>query len=362
MSLYSRAFLSPSFISKLLMQVILPAKLLIDPYEEETYEYFSDTNNKSLIWFNGNAQPASDGYHLLQHHKRQTNILCKNYPGTFGQPGSSNCPDDLFEAGYQNVRAHMHTYNIAASNIVLIGHSLGGGVAAHVANRLHQEGYPVELKIHKSFSSISAVVEDIFEKICQEYISYKYIPLVNGIVICGLSLAAIGILLTGYLASLGLLFKTIENTLGTYPLLSTGMYYSELILGGSITLITALIGSILGCVLGALLSTQLLFTDKPTLIPTRYVISAVLTAACCEIDSISQIKQIINLHPNAKIKIYNSHADQIIPMKASLYQGLPEGLRFQYGEVIRGGHNDLRLSNLLSLSQHPLPIRYNINS
>ena len=353
MSLYSRGFLSPSFISRLLMMTVLPAKTVSSPKEKSEYDDFESLDKKTLFFFNGNLQPASGNFlmskSILDKKNKRLNLFAANYPGAFGLPGTSDCVDDLFEAGYQNVRNYMHKHNIAAENITLVGHSLGGGVAAHVALRLHQAGFPVELKIHKSFSSISAVVEDlinqqildtIFNQFFKKSCPREYKPMINGLLFCGFGLASLGVLITGYLASLGVLFKAIETTLGVYPLISNGFYYSEFIIGGSLTVISLLIGLILGSVLGALLSTQLLFTDKPSLIPTRYAIGALLTAACCEMNSIAQIKQLICLNSQAKIKIYNSTTDEVIPMKASLYHSLPDDLKKTCGEVVTGTHND----------------------
>jgi Chlamydia CHLPS protein (DUF818) len=109
------------------------------------------------IVFCGNGQDAIDNNSLTRVlFGSKKNYVFWNYPGVGLSSGSANCVDDLVAAGYKQVERLLED-GVAAQDITLNGFSLGGAVATHVASLLHAKGYPVNLTVDRSFSSLAAV-------------------------------------------------------------------------------------------------------------------------------------------------------------------------------------------------------------
>ncbi len=93
----------------------------------------------------------------------KTKYIFWNYPGVGCSKGSVFHPEDLVEGAYQQVKRLMSD-GIAPKDITLHGLSLGGSVAIFAAKRLHNEGIYINLTVDRSFSSISRVLPNLWDK------------------------------------------------------------------------------------------------------------------------------------------------------------------------------------------------------
>ncbi|MGB0203507.1 MAG: alpha/beta hydrolase [Neptuniibacter sp.] len=132
-----------------------PAKTLLLPtgVGETVVTTEIKDNQKALIYFGGNAEDVSrnlesfqatfPGYSLFLMHYR-------GYGGSDGEPGE--------EGLYQDARALYDHVNQSHEDIVLIGRSLGSGVAT----RLAAETLPDKLILITPFSSVEDVASEIY--------------------------------------------------------------------------------------------------------------------------------------------------------------------------------------------------------
>lgn len=102
------------------------------------------------------------------------------------------------------------------------------------------------------------------------------------------------------------------------------------IVGGVIALVGLVAGTIAGLVFGMLLSIQLLWTDKPLMIPMTPAFSAALHSSCCEIDTVREMHRLLNAgnpvengkKEPPKISVINVIDDELINIDVSLSMGL----------------------------------------
>jgi pimeloyl-ACP methyl ester carboxylesterase len=132
-----------------------PVKTLLLPTDvgETVVTAEIKNNQKAVIYFGGNAEDVSrnlgpfqatfPGYSLFLMHYR-------GYGGSDGQPGEQGI--------YQDARALYDHVNQNHEDIVLIGRSLGSGVAT----RLASETSPAKLILITPFSSVEDVASEIY--------------------------------------------------------------------------------------------------------------------------------------------------------------------------------------------------------
>ena len=114
------------------------------------------------------------------------------------------------------------------------------------------------------------------------------------------------------------------NTLASC--LHVAIHCAVSVLGGSIALGGLVMGFVVGLLLGGLLSMQLLVTDRPYLLPTQKAFSAALTSACCEMDSVAALNDVLACDDESmrhvRIQVHNILHDPVIPATAALNSGL----------------------------------------
>ena len=349
--LFERGLMTPSYLSKIVVAIILPAQsesyvtknnpLSLDRHELkkikathtltkplvnglDTLEAKLIADNvspKYEVFFCGNGQDAMS-LRLLNSRIKDKNYIFWNYPGVGCSDGTAYSVHDLHESGYRQVK-RLLAEGILAKDITLYGWSLGGGVAAHVALKLHEDGYAVNLTVDRSFSRIAAVIP---ERLSSDPLITRD-PLITSIVALALSGIALGTTFAGFVASLGLLttamgYISVFSTMAS--LINNTINLIGSIVGGAIALAGLVCGILAGLVLGALLSIQLLWTDKPFTLPMTPAFSAALYSVCCEMDSASEISRLLSLDPESKstISVINAVDDEVIPLKASLNIGI----------------------------------------
>lgn len=397
--------MTPTYLSRLMMYIVLPATtsvpkdtpvLNLSGYQTNRYmiegmatiEYLNLISPSSLytVFFSGNAQDSME----LEPFDEKQNYVFWNYPGVGDSLGTVNSSHDLFEAGYQQVK-RLIDQEIKASSITLRGLSLGGGIATQVARRLQAEGYPVNLTVDRSFSRLSSVVPALITKELSEIQNPVSAPLVTSVIALTLSGVALGTTFAGLLATIGLgisaglaglgygiayvlqlpgfILANVIDAIGLvvaylagrlsddaptripaifaglsyaaeYPFAWLGFMLNETtqlsartiyyfvnvlasVAGGAIGITGALAGSLMGLVIGALSSLQLLVTNNPYLTPTEFAFRAVLISACCEMDSVDQMRRLVaNANQEQNFIIINSQDDEVIRVDAALSTGL----------------------------------------
>ena len=88
------------------------------------------------------------------------NIICFNYRGLCSENDVPHSEDDFIQDGNAIV-AELLKRGILPKNILLHGFSLGGGVATQVAALTSKEGLKLALCNERSFTSLSAVLEEM---------------------------------------------------------------------------------------------------------------------------------------------------------------------------------------------------------
>lgn len=292
LDLMERGFMTPSFLSTFIMYLVLPAKFIkhepsktnsdaekisawkqkyidssktsfksvmywhIDdlefkfklsflPGECETLHMMSKIpDSRYVIYYPGNAQDAMNPdfiYHFLQWRGGYSNYIFWNYPGTGLSKSWTNSVDDLFNAGYQQVK-NLMSRGVAAENITLYGFSLGGGVATHVARRLHEENHPVNLVVERSFSIFSYVPNTIFNHLTppafEDVTRLRRRVLLSAIISFALTGIALGTTIAGLMSSVGLLIANVIDAVGIVA------DFSLYLIGLIIQVITCAIGEI----------------------------------------------------------------------------------------------------------------------
>ncbi|MCH9689215.1 MAG: hypothetical protein K0U24_04145 [Gammaproteobacteria bacterium] len=313
-------------------------------------------NQQHQIYFAGNAQDALSPKlveHLISENQDKNHIFW-DYPGESRHIGVNRFY--LFiKAGYQQVKkildgdVHNGKPPVPAKNITIRGYSMGGGIATAVARKLHDEGYPVHLSIDRSFSSLSAVLSPLLYHLLEKQYDH-YLPLGSSVVAFSVLGVSLGSALAGIIATLGtitasliammgyglnslisripgstLIVKTLNAFFNSHAeYLNSCFNIAATIIGTAVSSIGLLAGAVLGAATGLVLSLQLLFTKTPYNISLEPATRCLLKTTTGEIDSVQNIKHILNLTPNksSKISIFNSREDEVIREEAALATGL----------------------------------------
>lgn len=155
-----------------------PANTLLLPTDvgETVVTTANKNNQKAVIYFGGNAEDVSrnlesfqtsfPGYSLFLMHYR-------GYGGSDGEPGE--------EGIYRDARALYDYVNQNHQDIVLIGRSLGSGIATRLAAKTS----PSKLILITPFSSVEDVASEIYWGfpvpllLRDKYLSWQYAKAVN---------------------------------------------------------------------------------------------------------------------------------------------------------------------------------------
>lgn len=195
------------------------ASLSVDGLETlEAKQKQSNSDQQFEIFCSGNAQ---DSIHFYTAFIRITsnpnkNYIFWNYPGVGSSKGGADSTHDLFKAGYQQAK-RLIDQGIPAQNITLHGLSLGGGVATHVARQLHEEGHLVNLEVDRSFARIASVIPaSLTRNMTNKYTSKqsRYAPLITSTIALALSGVALGTTFAGFVASVGLVAASATAAIG----------------------------------------------------------------------------------------------------------------------------------------------------
>lgn len=360
-----------NYLGSHLMQIILPALFFVrhqrgqldysevaiktgatakDATVATDISELTDDPTQYQIYFAGNGQDALyDPFHTLNVIGNTPNTihLFKNYPGIDTDEPLQNI-EVLFEDGYARAKTLIDQYNIPPEKITLYGLSLGGGVAAQVARRLHDEGYPVNLTIDRSFSNLSAVVSPKLEHHLQPTKYGRYLPLATSMAAVGFSGTALGTTVAGLITSIGVLLGHLMSNLGYYVSLAlscipyleqpasmlntavnalsesiaAGFDIMASVTGALVSLTASIAGTALGAVIGAVLSLQLLFTDTPINMPLGFSARACLSTTTGEMNSVDNVQHILKSEEHGHVKIINGKHDDVIHPEASLNTGL----------------------------------------
>jgi len=348
--LWERGLMTPTYLSSLLMQLILPAQFAVDKRTSlhndgktstinhthtatplsidgiETLEILQKHNNNQTyeIFCCGNQQDAmQDGFaaYLAEKQPNKNHILW-NYPGVGGSAGHTNSAHDLIEAGYKQAK-RLLDQKIPAEKITLHGLSLGGAVATQVAQRLHEEGHLVHLEVDRSFAQIARVLPAKLEK------NELDTPLFTSVIALSLSGLALGTTLAGLVGSIGVVLATLA-TPTIKPYIEDTFNVLGSVVGGILAIAGLVVGVLAGLALGALLSVQYLWTDEALIVPITCAFSAVLYSTCCEMDSVDAMDHILKADNKLEnctkkqptINVINTVDDEVIEVEASLNVGL----------------------------------------
>ena len=271
-----RGLMTPSYLSTLIMLMILPAQTLVNKYQPLSNDdsgfcsvnawyqrenpmqarYLAGWKNKyyntvanthtfrSLSFYGletleakqknqdlpqeyeiyccGNAQDAmyfSLAYQRIGAEPNKNHIFW-NYPGVGCSLGRVNCADDLFQAAYLQVK-RLIVQGIPAQNITLHGFSLGGGVATHVARQLHEQGHQVNLSIERSFARMALVIPAMMkQQNIEDDQSKPNNPLKTSVAALAILGVALGTTFAGFLASAGLITASIISDIGYITVMS----------------------------------------------------------------------------------------------------------------------------------------------
>lgn len=324
--------------------------------------------------------------------KANQNAIVFNYPSKGRSKGNVRTARDIIKPTIQQVKRLLDK-GIPANKITLYGYSLGGGVAAKSARKLQQQGHSVHLTIERSFDRFSSVVPALVNKmnakkvpIVTSILSLAVYGFTFGVAFAG-CVTSLGYLMAGafdgiayigarFLHAVGLLLQKILNGLG--DLLATlldpfskemsiksqrlfykmGHYANHFFYGlaimiqktlsivassvaGSVNMAASLIGAmisisglilgvVLGAALGLLMSVQLLWTNKPLTLSIIPAFRCIFYAFDFEMDSVSELKQLIAAHHHSKnkskdkpkITIINTIDDEVIDHNVALNTGL----------------------------------------
>ena len=360
----ARGYMTPSYLSSLIMLLILPAQFIVEKNNNDNalnhhFDIITHTFNQFMhqgihtreaksiehneqeyeIYCCGNGEDAMStllAYSRIVHDNK--NYIFWNYPGVGNSLGSAHSTNDLFKAGYEQVK-RLIDKGVEAKKITLHGWSLGGGVAIHVARQLRDEGHMVNLNIDRSFANLASVIPaSVDGPLLSSSLSLAVFGIAIGTTVASL-LASLSLMLASTIAAIGYIIALSLDSLAFYPFHMLAFLINEMtsilaflfldfthfiiaMLGLSIALSTGLLGTVLGCLIGLMLSFQLLWTNKPWNMPMTWAFSAALNSACCEMNSVIEIERLLKKDGDAKISLRNVLDDEIIKVGASLLMGL----------------------------------------
>lgn len=313
----------------------------------------SSPDNEYLVYCCGMEENAMD--FDVSTIKPNQNAIIFNYPSKGRSKGQARSAKDMIRATIRQVKRLLNK-GIPANKITLYGYSLGGAVAIKAARKLHQEGYPVNVTVERSFAQFSSVIPALINKI-----DAKKTPLVTSILALAVSGFTFGVAFAGSITSLGhlaagsldgiayisaylirligLFLQEIINLLGDVLSSLVGTFNKDIgqdiknlfynvshyvnslfqlltkiiqksfsiaasftagfvnlaasLIGGVIAVSGLILGAVTGTTLGILLSIQLLWTNKPLTLSVIPAFRGLLYTFRFEMDSVSELKKLL---------------------------------------------------------------------
>jgi hypothetical protein len=130
-----------------------------DNAQLDTLEFSYPQSQEYIINFRGNGEcyehPQNLDQMVKDAYKLGINVIGFNYRGVNNSQGKAKSKNDLVRDGIAQVTYLIEEKKILPENIILKGHSLGGGVAALVAKHFHRQGLPINIIDGCSFSNIT---------------------------------------------------------------------------------------------------------------------------------------------------------------------------------------------------------------
>jgi len=116
----------------------------------------ADGASHTVLFCRGNGGTLSDWLDvMLLFHRLQLNILVFDYSG-YGRSSGSPNEKSLYANGRAAWQYLVDTRRTPAGQIIIIGHSIGGGVATELAREFH----PAALVLQSTFTSMGQVCQD----------------------------------------------------------------------------------------------------------------------------------------------------------------------------------------------------------
>ncbi len=113
---------------------------------------------KAILYFHGNAEDIANGPHIFRGlHDAGFSVLAVDYPG-FGMSDGTPTEGSIYASAEAAYAQLTETFNIAPSNIVVLGLSIGSGPACYLAEKHKDVG---GLVIQSGFTSAVRVVTRI---------------------------------------------------------------------------------------------------------------------------------------------------------------------------------------------------------
>ena len=142
-------------------KVITHDRVLLDTLEivHQSQANKAPEHQKYIIHLTGNATCYEEIMHKMKEDAKAlcTNVVGFNFRGVRSSTGRAKSTDDLVIDGIAQVQRLLDR-GVSPKNIILKGHSLGGGVASLVAKHFHQLKQPIKIFNDRSFSTITNVV------------------------------------------------------------------------------------------------------------------------------------------------------------------------------------------------------------
>ncbi|MDX2345387.1 MAG: hypothetical protein QNK11_00735 [Legionella sp.] len=312
-------------------------------YGVQTVEAIRENATAYQIYFAGNLQDALNPESIKQtlHDDPTKNYIFSDYPGNNAYINVKRF-DLFFKVGYKKVKDLITKKRINPEDITLHGYSMGGGVVAHIARRLHDEGHEVNLTIERSFADLSGVVSPLLYHKVDPY--KQYLPFGTSLLAFSIIGISMGTILAGVIATIGLFIASLIAGIGyCLNLLLSKIPGSSLLVsainlffnahaeyinacfnlfatiaGTVVSTVGFGVGLLLGTAVGLILSIQLLFTKNPYDIPIEKPAQILINTTTGEMNSFKNILYILKLKSHGKIKIINSKKDDVVHNEAAL--------------------------------------------
>ena len=139
-------------------------------YQNSESQEQNPADQKWIILFNPNGMTYEENLHFAHDYGQKVgaNVLVFNYRGVGDSTGHPTCGEDLVQDGLRCVQHLNQERGVRAENILIHGHSIGGGIGTQVAARYSpQESTQgssqgkVKLISDRSFSSMQAAATEI---------------------------------------------------------------------------------------------------------------------------------------------------------------------------------------------------------
>lgn len=131
-------------------------------------------DQKWIIFFNMSSSTYEGNLKFVESYGKEVkaNVLVFNYRGTGDSKGNPTCGEDLVQDGMRCVQ-FLKDQGISQRNILIHGHSIGGGIGVQVASRFQEEDNRISVISDRSFSSMQAEAKELSKAIATDMIGKK---------------------------------------------------------------------------------------------------------------------------------------------------------------------------------------------